>query len=119
MDLQLAAYKADKYQFIDPPKSLRALFPRKRIKMLPDSRGTLDLIAKQLRDSTWRRHESHEKQLKYHLDRERFMQNKTWQQEYDNLLAVLPQDRLQYTRDRMDKLKNLMGLPAIPPPIVD
>ena len=39
MDLQLAAYKADKYQFIDPPKSLRALFPRKRIRMLPDSRG--------------------------------------------------------------------------------
>ncbi len=84
--------------------------------MLPDSRGTLDLIAKQRRNSTWRRHESYEKQLKYHLDRERFMQNKTWQQEYDNLLAVLPQDRLQYTRDRLDKLKNLMGLPAIPPP---
>ena len=112
MDLQLAAYKADKYQFIDPLKSLRAMFPRKRIKMLPDSRGTLDLIAKQLRDSTWRRHESHEKQMKYHLDRARFLQNKTWQYEYDNLLAVLPQNRLQHTRDRMDELRWLMGVPA-------
>ncbi len=109
MDLQLAAYKADKYQFVDPPKSLRALFPRKRIKMLSDSRGTLDLIAKQLRDSAWRRHESHEKQLKYHLDRERFMQNKTWQSEYDNLMAVLPQNRLEYTKDRMEELRWLMG----------
>ena len=112
MDLQLAAYKAGKYQFIDPPKPLTAMFPRKRITTLPDSRGTLDLIAKQLRDSTWRRHESHEKQLKYHLDRERFMQNKTWQHEYDNLLAVLPQNRLQYTKDRMDELRRLMGVPA-------
>ena len=116
MDLQLAAYKADKYQFIDPPTSLRALFPRKRIKMLPNNRDTLGRIAKQRRNSVWRRHESYEKQMKYHLDRERFMQNKTWQQEYDNLLAVLPQDRLQYTRDRLDKLGKLMGLHAIPPP---
>ncbi len=111
MDLQLAAYAAGNYQFLNPPKSIRELFPRKRIKTLPNSRGTLDLIAKQLRDSTWRRHESHEKQLKYHLDRERFMQNKTWQQEYDNLLAVLPPDRLPYTWVRMQKLKKLLGLP--------
>ena len=110
MDLQLAAYKADKYQFIDPPKSLRAMFPRKRIKMLPDSRGTLDLIAKQLRDSTWRRHESHEKQLKYHLDRERFMQNKTWQQEYDNLRIIPHGEQLPQTRDRVEALRDLLGV---------
>ncbi len=110
MDLQLAAYKADKYQFIDPPKSLRAMFPRKRIKMLPDSRGTLDLIAKQMRDSTWRRHESHEKQLKYHLDRERFMQNKTWQQEYDNLRIIPHGEQLSQTRDRVEALRDLLGV---------
>ena len=110
MDLQLAAYKADKYQFIDPPKSLRAMFPRKRIKMLPDSRGTLDLIAKQMRDSTWRRHESHEKQLKYHLDREKFMQNKTWQQEYDNLRIIPHGEQLPQTRDRVEALRDLLGV---------
>ncbi len=112
MDLQLAAYKADKYQFIDPPKSLRAMFPRKRIKMLPDSRGTLDLIAKQMRDSTWRRHESHEKQLKYHLDREKFMQNKTWQQEYDNLRIIPHGEQLPQTRDRVEALRKLLGVPT-------
>ena len=110
MDLQLAAYKADKYRFVDPPKSLRAMFPRKRIKMLPDSRGTLDLIAKQMRDSTWRRHESHEKQLKYHLDRERFMQNKTWQQEYDNLRIIPHDEQLPQTRDRVEALSELLGV---------
>ncbi len=110
MDLQLAAYKADKYQYIDPPKSLRAMFPRKQIKMLPDSRGTLDLIAKQMRDSTWRRHESHMKQLKYHLDREKFMQNKTWQQEYDNLRIISQDEQLPQTRDRVEALRELLGV---------
>ena len=110
MDLQLAAYKAGKYQFIDPPKPLTAMFPRKRIKTLPDSRGTLDLIAKQMRDSTWRRHESHEKQLKYHLDREKFMQNKTWQQEYDNLIIIPHGEQLPQTRDRVEALRNLLGV---------
>ena len=110
MDLQLAAYKADKYRFVDPPKSLRAMFPRKRIKMLPDSRGTLDLIAKQMRDSTWRRHESHEKQLKYHIDREKFMQNKTWQQEYDNLRIIPHGEQLPQTRDRVEALRDLLGV---------
>ena len=112
MDLQLAAYKAGKYQFIDPPKPLNAMFPRKRIKMLPDSRGTLDLIAQQMRDSTWRRHESHVKQLKYHLDREKFMQNKTWQQEYDNLRIVPHGEQLPQTRARVEALRKLLGVQA-------
>ncbi len=112
MDLQLAAYKADKYRFVDPPKSLRAMFPRKRIKMLPDSRGTLDLIAKQMRDSTWRRHESHEKQLKYHLDRQKYMQTKTWQQEYDNLRIISHDEQLPHARARVEALRRLLRVQA-------
>ena len=112
MDLRLAAYKAGKHHFIDPPKPLTAMFPRKRITTLPDSRGTLDLIAKQLRDSTWRRHESHQKQLKYHLDRQKYMQTKTWQQEYDNLRIISHDEQLPHARARVEALKRLLGTHA-------
>ncbi len=117
MDLQLAAFKAKKFQFRDPPVSLKEMFPRKRIKMLPDSRGTLDIIAKQLRDSTWRRAESQQKQLQYHLDREKYNQVKTWQQEYDNLKSVPPMGRQPHVLARMQELSKLLGVPLpIPPP---
>ena len=116
MDLQLAAYKLKKFQYRDPPVSVKEMFPRKRIKMLPDSRGTLDIIAKQLRDSTWRRAESQQKQLQYHLDREKYNQVKTWQQEYDNLSSALPRGRPQYVLARMQELSKLLGVPIPPPP---
>ncbi len=116
MDLQLAAYKLKKFQFRDPPVSLKEIFPRKRIKMLPDSRGTLDLIAKQLRDSTWRRAESQQKQLQFHLNREKYNQVKTWQQEYDNLTTVLPRGRQPYVLARMEELRKLMSVPTHRPP---
>ena len=119
MDLQLAAFKAGKYQFKDPPASLRTLFPRKRIHTLPGSRGTLDLIAKQLRDTTWRRHESQQKQMQYHLNRVKYNQLSTWQQEYDNLTAVPPTGRQPYVKARMEELRKLMGVSAPLPPAVD
>ena len=115
MDLQLAAFKAGRYQFKDPPASLRTLFPRKRIHTLPDSRGTLDLIAKQLRDTTWRRHESQQKQMQYHLNREKYNQTQTWLQEYHNLTTVPPTGRQPYVIRRMIELRKLLGVSAPPP----
>jgi hypothetical protein len=108
MDLQLAQYKAGKYSFPDPMAATQALFKRPRIMAYAQSRNGLDLITKQLRDSTWRRHESHEKQLKHFLDRERFQQNATWQGEYDRL-ASIPAPGLQpFVDARLETLKTLL-----------
>ena len=108
MDLQLAEYKACKFQFQDPVAANRAIFKRPRIMAYAQSRNGLDLITKQLRDSTWRRHESHNKQLKHFLDRERYQQNVTWQGEYDRLAAI-PTPALQPFIDaRLETLKTLL-----------
>ena len=109
MDLQLAAYKAGKQVYVDPkPIDLRTMFPQRRVKTLAQRRTALDIIAKQMRDSTWRRHESHEKQLKHFLDRERFQQNATWQAEYDRLASV-PAPALQpFVNARLETLKSLL-----------
>ena len=108
MDLQLAEYKADKQMFVDPKPPIQNLFPRRRIQTLAQSRTTLDIVAKQMRDATWRRHESHEKQLKYFLDRERFQQNQTWQAEYDRLAAVPAPGLQPFVNARLETLKSLL-----------
>ena len=108
MDLQLAEYKAGKYQFQDPVTANRALFKRPRIMAYAQSRTGLDLITKQLRDSTWRRHESHNKQLKHFLDRERYQQNATWQGEYDRLASVPAPGLQPFVDARLDTLKSLL-----------
>ena len=107
MDLQLAEYKAGKQMFFDP-KPMRTLFPRRRMQTQAQSQTALDLIAKQMRDSTWRRHESHEKQLKHFLDRERFQQNQTWQGEYDRLAAVPAPGLQPFVNARLETLKSLL-----------
>ena len=109
MDLQLAQYKAGKQMFFDPkPIDLRTMFPHRRVKTLTQSRTTLDIIAKQMRDSTWRRHESHEKQLKHFLDREKFQQNATWQSEYDRLISVPAPGLQPFVNARLETLKSLL-----------
>ena len=109
MDLQLAQYKAGKQMYFDPkPINIQNMFPRRRMQAQAQRQTTLDLIAKQMRDSTWRRHESHEKQLKHFLDRERFQQNQTWQGEYDRLAAVPAQGLQPFVNARLETLKSLL-----------
>ena len=89
MDLQLAAYKADRFKFVDSSPPQPVLGGRQPKMFVPlRSRGThLDYIAKRMRHSTWRRQESHNKQLQHFLDRDRYQQNQTWQSEYDRLAS--------------------------------
>ena len=108
IDLELAEYKAGKYQSQDPVAAYKALLKRPRIMAYAQSRTGLDLITKQLRDSTWRRHESHNKQLKHFLDRERYQQNATWQGEYDRLASVPAPGLQPFVDARLDTLKALM-----------
>ena len=112
MDLQLAAYKADRFKFIAPSPPQPVLGGRPPTMFTPlRSRGTdLDRIAKRMRHSTWRRQESHNKQLQHFLDRERYQQNQTWQGEYDRLasrsaagVALQP-----FVDARLEALKTLM-----------
>ncbi len=108
MDLQLAEYKAGKQMFVDPKPPIQNLFPRHRVKTQAQRRTELDIIAKQMRDTTWRRHESHEKQLKHFLDRERFHQNATWQAEYDRLASVPAPGMQPFVNARLETLKSLL-----------
>ena len=108
IDLQLAEYKAGRFNFPDPTEANRILFKRPRIMAYAQSRSGLDLITKQLRDSTWRRHESHNKQLKHFLDRERFQQNASWQGEYDRLAAIPAPGLQPYVNARLETLKSLL-----------
>ena len=112
MDLQLAAYKADRFKFVDslPPQPvLGSRQPRLFVPLR--SRDThLDSIAKRMRHSTWKQQESHNKQLQHFLDRERYQQNQTWQSEYDRLasrsatgVALQP-----FVNARLEALKTLM-----------
>ena len=105
IDLQLAQLAAGR----GPTReSNRVLFRQPRIKAYAQSRTGLDLITKQLRDSTWRRQESHDKQLKHFLDRDRFQRNATWQGEYDRL-ASQPAAALQpFVDARLEQLKDLL-----------
>ena len=105
IDLQLAQLAAGRGPTRD---SNRVLFRQPRIKAYAQSRTGLDLITKQLRDSTWRRQESHDKQLKHFLDRDRYQRNATWQGEYDRL-ASQPAAALQpFIDSRLEQLKDLL-----------
>ena len=108
IDLQLAEYKAGKYQFNDPVEANRVLFRQPRIMSYAKSRNGLDLITTQLRHSTWRRQESHNKQLKHFLDRDRYQQNQTWQAEYDRLSSVPGPGLQPFVDARLENLKSLI-----------
>ena len=105
IDLQLAQLAAGR----GPTReSNRVLFRQPRIRAYAQSRTGMDLITRQLRDSTWRRQESHDKQLKHFLDRDRYQRNATWQGEYDRL-ASQPTPALQPFLDaRLEQLKDLL-----------
>ena len=105
IDLQLAQLAAGRGPTRD---SNRVLFRQPRIKAYAQSRTGLDLITKQLRDSTRRRQESHDRQLKHFLDKDRFQRNATWQSEYDRL-ASQPAAALQpFVDASLEELKDLL-----------
>ena len=106
IDLQLAEYKAGR-----PPSTRttnRELFRQPRIMAYAQSRNGLDFITKQLLDSTWRRHEHHEKQLKHFLDRDRFQRHATWQSEYDRLASQSNPALQPFLGGRLEELKDLL-----------
>ena len=107
IDLELAEFAATR--FPDKVRG-RPIFRRPRLRAYAESRTGLDVIAKQMRESTWRRHESHEKQLKHFLDRERYRQNQTWQAEYDRLASVPAPGLQPYVDARLGALKDLLRI---------
>jgi hypothetical protein len=107
IDLQLAAHKQQTRPTTSPEWN-RQLFRKPRILGYSKTRNGLDLITKQLRDSTWRRHESHEKQLKHFLDRDRFQRHATWQGEYDRLASQPTAAMQPFIHDRIEQLKDLL-----------
>ena len=108
IDLQLAAYKAKHYHFVDQ-KPTRAMFKRKRIDVLRQDRNRYHEVMTRTRHDTWRRQEAHNKQLQHFLDRERFQQNATWQAEYDRLATEYGPAMQPYIDDRMDRLKEMIA----------
>ena len=107
IDLQLAAHKQQIRPATSPAWNSQ-LFRRPRIQGYSKTRNGMDLITKQLRDSTWRRHEAHEKQLKHFLDRDRFQRNATWQGEYDRLTSQQTAAMQPFLHDRIEQLKDLL-----------
>ena len=87
MDMQLAAYKARKFRYV-PPKGVQPVFARRSVATAIRERSDLDDIVKRMRHDTYRRAESHNKQVQHFLNRERYAQNATWQGEYDRLLSA-------------------------------
>ena len=108
IDLQLAAHKQQTRPATTSPAWNSQLFRRPRIQGYSKTRNGMDLITKQLRDSTWRRHEAHEKQLKHFLDRDRFQRNATWQGEYDRLTSQPTAAMQPFIHDRIEQLKDLL-----------
>ena len=111
IDLQLVEHFARKHgkSKIPGPGKTKIQLSGPRLESYMQSRNGLDLITKQLRDSTWRRHESHNKQLQHFLDRDRYQMNATWQSEYDRLASqtAVPGQWL-FVHDRMQQLKDLL-----------
>jgi len=108
IDLQLATHKQKTRPDMDDSKWDKRLFQQPRILGYAKSRNGLDIITKQLRDSTWRRHESHEKQLKHFLDRDRFQRHATWQGEYDRLTSQPSATMQPFLDARLEQLKDLL-----------
>lgn len=107
IDLDLAAYAAGKANpYSRPTPKPRELFPRRRFHTIQQNRGERDRVMKSLRDSTWRRHEHHQKQLQHFIDRERFQENETWRAEYERLASVPPLELAPDVYKRMGDLRD-------------
>ena len=107
MDLQIAKYKYDKQIQADPRGwDGNPIFKRQAV--IENVRRTREFskLVKRLRNSAYRRHEGHNKQLAFMLDRERYQQNATWQGEYDRLASQAVPETLQpFVNARLGELK--------------
>ena len=103
MDLQLAAYKAGKFGFSDAKPFDGNPDGKSRAQVAMAKTRKYDQMLKQLRQSTARRQEGHDKQLALLVNRRKYTQSMTWQSEYDRLASQpgAPDGRL-------DQLKNLI-----------
>ena len=108
IELDLVAYKANKFQFAVEKPRMQELFSRRVIDQHREHPTRYHQLAKRLRHSTWKRQESHNKQLQNFLDRERYQQNQTWQQEYDRLRSTYAQGLQPHVNDRLQDLTGLI-----------
>ena len=110
MDLQLAAYKAEKRGYHDPrPLDGNPIAKRMPVVQTAARTRVFSSMAKDLRSSAWRRQEGHNKQLALLLNRERFAQNQTWQGEHDRLRGEAVAPGLQpFVDARLGQLKALL-----------
>ena len=110
MDLQIAKYKYDKQIQADPREfDGNPIF--KRMAVVENAKRTREFskLVKRLRNSAYRRHEGHNKQLAFMLNREKFQQNATWQTEYDRLASQAVPETLQpFVNARLEELKSAL-----------
>ncbi len=110
IDLEIQAYMSGKhsnFQAITPTEH-RKLFTRPRIKTY--SHRGLDPLIKELRHSTWKRHEHHENQLRHFIDQDRFQYHTTRQAEYDKLRSdtSTPVSLQPFVNSRLEVLKTFL-----------
>ena len=110
MDLQLAAYKAQKRGYHDPrPWDGNPIAKKMPVVETAARTRVFNSMAKKFRHSAWRRQENHNKQLALFLNRERFQQNQTWQGEIDRLASTATAPGLQpFVDARLEQLKTLL-----------
>ena len=112
MDLEIAAYKQGKpyANFFQNPND--GPVPRRRpaFSSLDKQPTNLEKVVRRLRYSTWKRQESHNKQLQHFINRENYSQNQTWQAEHDRLLGStdVPAGLQPFVNQRLESLKNVM-----------
>ena len=96
MDLQLAAYKLKKFGFSNA-KPLEYPFGKRRVEIAMADTHKYNQMLKQLRHSSARRQEGHDKQVALLVNRRKYAQNITWQTEYDRLASQpgAPDGRLE------------------------
>lgn len=110
IDLALAKYKHDKQ--IAPefraPDGNPVLQKQAVIQSAIRSR-VFDKLVRRMRHNAHRRHDAHNKQLQFLLDRERYQQNATWQAEYERLASEEVAPALQpFVNARLEDLKTLL-----------
>jgi hypothetical protein len=110
IDIALAKYKHDKQIAPDfrAPDGNPVLQKQAIVRSAIRNR-VFDELVKRMRDGAHLCHEGHTKQVQFLLDRERYLQNQTWQAEYDRLASFVVAPRLQPSVNaRLDDLKTLL-----------
>ena len=110
IDLALAKFAYDR---IPPPEYKRPfdnpIFRKRAVVETAIRNGDYDKLLKRIRDNAYRKHDGHNKQLAFMMDRERFSQNRTWQSEYDRLASEPVDPALQpFVNARLESLKTLL-----------